>query len=59
MAKSIVITKGRGTVKHYSNSPAGATLCGIAAANTMKAGGPALKRAMCAACAAQAKSASK
>lgn len=51
-----VITKGAGKVKHIAKGAGAPTLCGIAAAQVMKAGGPGLKRQLCAACAAKSSS---
>ena len=47
-----VITKNTGTVKHIAKGAGSPTLCGIPPEKTMKAGGPGLKRNMCATCAA-------
>lgn len=55
MARSYVVTKGRGSVKHIAANAAGKTLCGIASGATAKAAGPGTLRAICAACAKQAK----
>lgn len=48
-----VITKSTGKVKHIAKGVGNPTLCGIAAEQVMKAGGPGLKRQLCATCAAK------